>query len=483
MRARPIATASRVDHRVEADGPAIAVGVHVQPVPGLIRPVNPSPTIRRKLHHRDGSVIDGTNLPTDVAVGRTVRQLAASPDSFYLPHPAPALDVNPLILLQRNVYLLGEDHGDGTWETRTAPWPHINKLKEAEKGFTGQDPTEKAGIERAFGPNPRAEALEDMTAYLVAQATLLQNMLGDKNVDVTWWVAESLEQLRGTFRQVHTGLTDHVDVCRGWLDHMMNHGIAAEGDVERRYDEIMALVELSGNKTWLKVMQTFAFQKDVLAKVAELPDLPDLDLSALVGAKIETKPVETTSSEIKPTETEIKPIEIKPIEIKPIATTPKSGDTGRVRTNKVAAQTTLASDPENLPFGMPGPKVRAEIQVFLQKVVAAALAILDTRPTASLFGTSLWRKGDDPIPNRSLIEALSTPGSDRQLDVIPVTSPLRESKMAERILAKPAPLLVKVGNRHLDPLVNRLRKAGRDAIPVPKGVDFDKVLSFTNRPD
>jgi hypothetical protein len=55
--------------------------------------------------------------------------------------------------------------------------------------------------------------------------------------------------------------------------------------------------------------------------------------------------------------------------------------------------------------------------------------------------------------------------------------------MAERILAKPAPLLVKVGNRHLDPLVNRLRKAGRDAIPVPKGVDFDKVLSFTNRPD
>jgi hypothetical protein len=65
MRAGPIATASRVDDRVDADGLAMQVGEHVQPVAGLIRPVNRSPTIRRKLHRTDGSVIDGTNLPTD----------------------------------------------------------------------------------------------------------------------------------------------------------------------------------------------------------------------------------------------------------------------------------------------------------------------------------------------------------------------------------------------------------------------------------
>ena len=94
-----------------------------------------------------------------------------------------------------------------------------------------------------------------------------------------------------------------------------------------------------------------------------------------------------------------------------------------------------------------------------------------------------WRKGDDPIPNRSKIEALSTPGSDQPLPVVPVTGQLRESKMAERILAKPSPLLVQVGNKHVDPLVKRLGTAGRDVVAVHKGTDFDALLRVTNRPE
>ena len=76
------------------------VGEHVQLVAGLIRPVNRSPTIRRKLHRTDGSVIDGTNLPTDAPLAARCGSWRRHHGLFYLPHPAPALDATPLILPQ-----------------------------------------------------------------------------------------------------------------------------------------------------------------------------------------------------------------------------------------------------------------------------------------------------------------------------------------------------------------------------------------------
>lgn len=139
--------------------------------------------------------------------------------------------------------------------------------------------------------------------------------------------------------------------------------------------------------------------------------------------------------------------------------------------------------PDTLPFGLPGPKARAQLQTMLQELVAAVLAIIDTRSVAfSVFGAA-WRSGDDPIPNRSGITELGRAGSGRQGDVVAVTNPLREVKMIERILAQPTPLLVQVGDQHVVSLVDKLRRAGRAPIGIRKTDDFDAMLSVGNRSD
>lgn len=402
--------------------------------------------IRRTLHMDDGTTLTDRDLPVQ-GVGRTVRELAASPDPYYLPRPRPAMDANPLMVLRKAIYLLGEDHGDGTWATRTAPWPHIPILLEREKSFTGQDPTEREGVRRAVGGRP--EALEDMTAYLVAQATLLQNWLGDKNFELLWRDQDSLEEVRSTYRQVNAALVDHVEVAFAWTNHLKEPEKQLEEDTDaaRRHADVVELAMIFRDPVWIRNLKGFAQRQEDQPALGELPDLVLGNLPDLVVGESTVKADSTTSARPE---------------------------------TKVTGQASSTSDQEHLPFGLPGRTDRAALQKLVHRMIALALAFLDTRPTASMILFS-YRKGDDPIPNRSQIEGLAEAGSGRAVDAIPATSPLREAKMAERILAKGAPVLVQVGNRHVEPLVKRLTAAGRDVVAVPKGTDFNALVTMTNR--
>ncbi|HEX8304250.1 MAG TPA: DUF4157 domain-containing protein [Jatrophihabitans sp.] len=150
-------------------------------------------------------------IPDAQPIGEAVRARINSADRYYLPDtPEPDLADDPIHFLEERVYLLGEQHGDGTWEARTGRWSYIRKAREGVKSFEGQDATEKAAI-----PAPGAEvALEDMHAYILTRIIAAQRLMG--YFDTVKLVPAAVDVLREQLEEFIRGLMQYRAVSAEW---------------------------------------------------------------------------------------------------------------------------------------------------------------------------------------------------------------------------------------------------------------------------
>ena len=85
-------------------------------------------------------------------------------------------------VLKEKKYLLGEDHGDGTWAARTQSWSYIPKMREGIKLPTGQSAEENAAIQtmnpnQAQGNQAQELPLEDRHAYALTKILMTKQLL------------------------------------------------------------------------------------------------------------------------------------------------------------------------------------------------------------------------------------------------------------------------------------------------------------------
>ncbi len=166
-------------------------------------------------------------IPNAQPIGEAARARINSPDKYYLPDtPEPDLAEDPIHFLEERVYLLGEQHGDGTWAARTAPWSYIPRAREGLKSFEGQDATENAAIPAA-GPEI---ALEDMHAYVLTRIIAAQRMMG--YFDTVKLVPQAVDMLRDQLEEFIRSLFQYRAVSTEW---QKNKPLATDLKASTRY--------------------------------------------------------------------------------------------------------------------------------------------------------------------------------------------------------------------------------------------------------
>jgi hypothetical protein len=150
--------------------------------------VAPLEHLQRKLAAVGGDLAPLDRLgTTGLRLSGVVSSLHAAPERYYLTDDGSVdLEAPTLRALEAKRYLLGERHGDGTWERRTAPWRYVPKMTEFNAWFAAESDTERRTIDaatRVFTTRPGL-TLEDFHAKALTQALILQQYLGDY-VDLT----------------------------------------------------------------------------------------------------------------------------------------------------------------------------------------------------------------------------------------------------------------------------------------------------------
>jgi hypothetical protein len=125
------------------------------------------------------------------------------------------------------------------------------------------------------------------------------------------------------------------------------------------------------------------------------------------------------------------------------------------------------------------------LRPMLQAFSELLIELIDTRPQSNRL-MRLWspRSGADPLSNRARLVALSdatkpgsmVPGVDESIQEGNV---LREPQMVANIRAASAPLLVQLGENHLQ---NVSAALGNDAVPVSKAQDFEAMVERSGPP-
>jgi hypothetical protein len=117
----------------------------------------------------------------------------------------------------------------------------------------------------------------------------------------------------------------------------------------------------------------------------------------------------------------------------------------------------------------------ADLRPAISEFFLDIMALADTRVLGGgLFGFGRTRQGPDPITNRAALTALGTSTGPTSFatgfaDSLREGNVLREAKMVRNVAAGPAPLLVQLGDAHVDPVGARLPA---DVVRVKRGTDF-----------
>jgi len=108
------------------------------------------------------------------------------------------------------------------------------------------------------------------------------------------------------------------------------------------------------------------------------------------------------------------------------------------------------------------------------------MELVDTRPMGGgVLGFFKSKQGPDPIANRASLTKLgkASPGA---YDVagfrtsIEEGNKLREVEMVRKIKGESGPLLVQLGDHHVDSVAAGV---GPEAVPVERGADFDAAVT------
>lgn len=325
---------------------------------------------------------------------KLIKKLIADSETYYLPKtPATNYETAASVkALKKKKYILGESHGSGMWEARTAGWDQIPKMLEGIKGFKAEDDKHGEVLnENNLSVKGKAQAegipLEDSHHYTLGGILLAQQLLN------SYETYKSDAMLKERITEVTNMLLQYVVVGHEWAGKM--DAAPAADSRQGRFLQI-------GQKTLAS--PAFALMKNIRK------DTKDVSL--------------LTKQEI------------------------------------------------------------ATIQTHLTEVAALLLELIDTRPMGGGFlGMGKSRQGADPIKNRDEVTKLSKAGAgsgEQVISAIRQGSLVRELAMIENIKSGTKPLMVQIGDEHVDRVASAV---GADAVAVPKTADFDGMITENAPPD
>ena len=187
--------------------------------------------VQHKLKH-DGKLMSQAS-ELGLAAGKTasavVNTLLAAPATYYAP-AAPDFEAPAMHVLEHKKYILGENHGDGTFATRTAKWPTVQTMKEAIKGMKAEGPAEASAIggttQDVRGTDKgHGLPLEDSHAYTMTRMVLQQQMLN--NFDNLMLVPDGRNLVQDGLAEVAVMISNYADVGLAWCQQ--NGGRPADG--------------------------------------------------------------------------------------------------------------------------------------------------------------------------------------------------------------------------------------------------------------
>jgi hypothetical protein len=120
-------------------------------------------------------------------------------------------------------------------------------------------------------------------------------------------------------------------------------------------------------------------------------------------------------------------------------------------------------------------KQASDLRPVIKEFYDDVLELSDTRPLGGgLLGFFQSRQGPDPMTNRAALTGLSKPTGHTNLahgiaSAVTEGNIVREAAMVRNITASAAPLLVQMGDNHVDSLAGQL---GAGVVRVKRGVDF-----------
>lgn len=376
---------------VEADvmgARAAALGQESAPGPDVPLALSAPSTgpVQRKLITKTGTLtkVADLGLAKDKKPGDPVARLVADGTDHYVTDPLPDFEAATIQVLEAKKYLLGEHHGDGTWDTRTAGWGYIEKMKEGYKGFQGQDAAEKEAVAGAkVEPVDQGLPLENMHTYALTKILNTRQLL------------KGYEDIKGVQPAL---IKSHLDEVVAVLTQYAAVGIQ-----------------------WIKtVKDPKAGTRPHHFMSIGLGNLHDDTFKLMADVKKGTQDVATLNAK----------------------------------------------------------QVEA-IVALLQECVPHLMELIDTRPMGGgMFGIGQSKQGKDPIPNRAALTGLADGGKEGWAEgwkaSLDEGNTLREAAMGRNVSAGPKPLLVQIGDAHVD---NIAAAVGADAVKVKRGTDFKALTT------
>lgn len=161
-------------------------------------------------------------LPSGKAPSAPVNQLLASPATFY-PEVAADFEAPQIHVLEHKKYILGENHGDGTFAARTARWPGVQTMKEGIKGMSADSAPEgkaldAAGQDQAGKDQGKGLPLEDSHAYTMTRMLFQQQMMNKFDDLMLIGSGESLVQ--DGLAEVAVMIGQYADVGLAWCKQL-----------------------------------------------------------------------------------------------------------------------------------------------------------------------------------------------------------------------------------------------------------------------
>lgn len=352
-------------------------------------------TVQRKFRGQDGNATldkaSDLGLIAGQSPSKIVVDLLLRPKTYFLRNDATTNFESPTIraIDGDKKYLLGEDHGDGTWGTRTSPWQHVPKMREGIKGFKGQDVNERTAVSTAnVVPTGQGLPLEDMHAYALTKMIMTQQLLG--GFDDLMLIADGEDLVKGHLDEVYAVLRQYATIGSEWFS-MLRNVVPPPGSWEHDFMSV-GLIRVHSDPSWTLLSNVQSGKKPVRALDA---------------------------------------------------------------------------------------RDRKQISVMLAENSKFLINLIDTRPMGrSGFSLFKSKQGTDPIANRTPLEALGQgPGKEWAKGMkaaLAEGNSLREAAMANNIKAAAAPLLVQVGDAHVDSLKAKL---GTEGIAVKIVDSFDTVTT------
>jgi hypothetical protein len=373
--------------------------------------------------------------PPDEEAGASalVRSLIEEEREYVLRDGEPLTAESVHVLRRDRKYLLGEKHDESNWAARTERWD-VDTMLESGKAF----PEKRAPVD-ADAPTQRDQPLESIHAYLLAVLLQVQSWLN------SWRSAWE------------TALEDDAVID----DEELNRELAALGHDVGAEDELGVPDTGEGHQDAVDHQEEAhpdeTGEDDAVSDAAPDNIQDALDLSGVAAHELRNQYRELTA--VLRQYVALVNVDRSIIAITTFRTA-LPGFLGPVKDTITAVQAMMTLSPDTT-REMARPLLDQINESPVKAFVAAVQTLIGETPD-----------GADPDRIAAVADgAPLAPGHDGTSESLTLTDPYREAEMIRSINTARAPLLVKIGNNHVD----RVGDAVAKAVKVPIATDFDAM--------